>query len=210
MRLPRAKFPWAPPLRLDLMARVSASDLPGTWGFGLWNDPFSASFGLGGMAARLPALPNAAWFFYAGPPNWLALRDDHPAQGFLAAAFRAPRIPPLLLAPAGLFLPLLKIRPAARFARRLAGAVIGESAVLTPVDPTTWHAYTIQLTGEQATFAVDGAAIFTTPVAPRGPLGLVLWIDNQYATFPPSGQLSMGTSPNPAAWLELKDIRVEV
>src|SRR5437879_6259384 len=53
--LRRAGFPWQPPLRLALRARVSAAGLPGTWGFGLWNDPFGIGVGLGGGARRLPA-----------------------------------------------------------------------------------------------------------------------------------------------------------
>src|SRR5438093_12491321 len=38
--LPRGRFPWRPPLRLTVEARVSAS-LAGTAGFGFWNNPFS-------------------------------------------------------------------------------------------------------------------------------------------------------------------------
>jgi hypothetical protein len=57
---------------------------------------------------------------------------------------------------------------------------------------------------------VDGAEVYTTPVSPRAPLGLVLWIDNQYAAFPPSGKVRMGASENKeAAWMELEGIEVE-
>jgi hypothetical protein len=41
-------------------------------------------------------------------------------------------------------------------------------------------------------------------------LGLVLWIDNQYAAFPPTGRLRIGSLLNPeSAWLELADVEVE-
>ena len=64
--LPRSGFPWQPPLELSLEGRSSsAEDIPGTWGFGLWNDPFGLSLGLGGGTRRFPALPNCAWFFFA-------------------------------------------------------------------------------------------------------------------------------------------------
>jgi len=53
---------------------------------------------------------------------------------------------------------------------------------------------------------VDGAEILRTPLAPRGPLGLVLWIDNQYAAWRPDGRLGFGTLANPAAWLEIENI----
>ena len=35
--LQRKSFPWVPPLLLSLKMRASAANLPGTWGFGLWN-----------------------------------------------------------------------------------------------------------------------------------------------------------------------------
>ena len=94
----RSEFRWVPPIELRVTARVSERDLPGTWGFGWWNDPFSLQLGLGGTTRRLPALPNAAWVFCAAPPNYLALSDDHPAQGLLAATFSSPRLPAILLA----------------------------------------------------------------------------------------------------------------
>lgn len=206
---PRRKFYWRAPFRLALRARVSAADLPGTWGFGLWNDPFSVSLGLGGAAARLPALPNAAWFFYAGKPNYLAFKDNHPAQGLLAATFAAPRIPALLLAPGAAAAPLLAWPPAARLLRRLLGRFVGESGTLLQADPTAWHSYRLDWTAHQVTFSLDGVEISSTEVSPAGPLGLVLWIDNQYAAFPPSGKLRMGSSESvQPAWLELAGLEV--
>ncbi len=90
--LRRRSFPWNPPYQLSLRARASAGLIPGTWGFGVWNDPFGMGIlsQAGGM--RLPVLPNAAWFFFASPPNSLSLRDDLPAQGALAATYRSIRL----------------------------------------------------------------------------------------------------------------------
>jgi hypothetical protein len=175
----------------------------------LWNDPFSASLGLGGTTLRLPALPNAAWFFYAGPGNYLAFHDSHPAQGFLAATFSAPRIPSLLLAPGALALPMLAARPLARLLRRVASKLIDESGSRISIDATEWHTYQLEWGIERVKFFIDGAEIFAAPVSPRAPLGLVLWIDNQYAAFPPSGKVGMGTSANPeAAWLDLAGLEM--
>ncbi len=42
-------------------------------------------------------------------------------------------------------------------------------------------------------FAVDGQTVLETPISPRGPLGLVLWVDNQFAAFRPDGRLAFGT-----------------
>lgn len=209
MDQPRSAFPWQPPLRLELRARVSAEGLPGTWGFGLWNDPFSAGFGVSGMARQLPLLPNTAWFFYAGQPNYLALRDDHPAQGFLAAVFNAPKIPSLALAPGAIALPLLAAPPAARLLRRAARVLIREDAALVPAGAADWRAYRIDWRAEGVRFVVDDQEIFVTPHSPRGPLGLVIWLDNQYAAFPPSGRLRLGTSANPeGAWLDVEAVEV--
>ena len=202
-QLNRKEFPWKTPCSLEIKARVSAKALPGTWGFGFWNDPFAASQGLGGMLRRRPALPNAGWFFYASPPNYLAFQDDHPAQGFLAAFFSSPHLPALLMAPGLLALPLLTLRPAARLLRRLASSLIIEDSVLVPTDPTQWQAYRVELTAQSSRFFVNGKLISEFPQAPRGALGLVVWIDNQFAAFTPDGRLKSGTLPNPPSWLEI-------
>ena len=209
MAKPRRKFTWQAPVHLRLQARVSHPDLPGTWGFGFWNDPFSFNFGVGGAYRRLPAPPNTAWFFYAAPPNYLSLRDDLPAQGFLAATFRS-------LAWAG---PAARINGKisdrspllwfGRCFRRLARRVVPQAACQVAADATAWHTYEIAWKPKQVDFLVDGETILQTAVAPRGRLGLVLWIDNQYAAFHPRGTLAFGTSPSPhPAWLELNELSV--
>src|SRR5512140_3883341 len=55
----RSRYPYRAPVHMELEARVSSASLPGTWGFGLWNDPYGLSFIPGGGLVRLPALPNA-------------------------------------------------------------------------------------------------------------------------------------------------------
>lgn len=205
--LVRSKFPYQPPARLEARLRVSNNALPGTWGFGLWNDPFSFSMGLGGMGRRLPVLPNAAWFFYASAPNYLALRDDHPAQGLLAATFSSPCIPSWMLAPLGVGLPLLLLPTTARLLRRAARSLIKENAVLAQVDVTEWHTYRIEWQAEQARFWLDEQLLLQTGVSPRGRLGLVIWLDNQFLSFPPGGRLRAGTLACDAeAWLEIEEL----
>lgn len=208
--LPRARLPWQAPFTLALRARVSAEELPGTWGFGLWNDPFSFSLGLGGAARRFPALPNCLWFFYASPPNYLSFGDDLPAQGFLAATFRSPHIAPLLLALGGPALALGLTAPSARLLRRLLRAFIHQDAARISAAPlSAWHEYSLVWDRERAVFGIDGQAVFTTAVLPHGPLALVLWIDNQYAALPPGGRLASGSLALPqAAWLEIQALKV--
>jgi hypothetical protein len=207
--LARRAFHWQAPFALELRARVSAADLPGTWGFGAWNDPFSAGLGVGGTSARLPALPNAAWFFYASPPNHLAFHDGHPAQGFLAATFSAPRVPSALTIFGLPGMPMLALPASARLVRGLLARMLREDAAQLDLDVTAWHTYRMEWQEKSCRFEVDGRMVYETVVAPRGPLGLVIWVDNQYAALPPDGRLGYGTLPNLLpAWVEIEDLEV--
>jgi hypothetical protein len=202
-KTPRSRFPLRPPLHLSLSARASSRSIPGTWGFGLWNDPFGLSLGFGGNPFRLPALPNAVWFFGASEENYLSFRDDKPAQGFLAQTFRAPRFHPLLL-PAGLVLPFSR-----KVTRRLMRNVIAEDAVRLNIDTTQWHRYKLDWRKDRVSFEADDALVFESLVSPRAPLGLVIWIDNQFAAFTPEGKIGFGVLKNPEpAWLEIKDVEI--
>ncbi|RPI89353.1 MAG: hypothetical protein EHM40_20945 [Chloroflexi bacterium] len=228
-KLSRSQFALRAPLRLSLAARTSSKSIPGTWGFGVWNDPFGLSFGFGGNPWRLPALPNAAWFFGASNENYLSFRETGredlaptvAANGFLAQTFRSPRFHPLLI-PAGLALPFSR-----KLTRRLLGRVIGEDGInlssrrslapsgalenarYTELDITRWHRYSLDWRAERVSFEVDDVRAFESPVSPNPPLGLVIWIDNQYAAFTPEGKIGFGVLENPEpAWLEVKDIDV--
>jgi hypothetical protein len=51
--------------------------------------------------------------------------------------------------------------------------------------------------------------VFESAVSPHPPLGLVIWIDNQFAAFAPDGKIGFGVLENPEpAWLEIKEIDV--
>lgn len=208
LHLPRVRFRWHPPVQLDLEARVSASNLPGTWGFGLWNDPFAMPLGVRGSARRWPILPNAIWFFHASPRNALTLRDDVPPNGFLAATFSAPTWPGLALLPTLPALLGLLWPPSARWLRRLLRQFIRQDAVRLDHDVTTWHHHALRWFSDRAGFSVDGHVVFETTIVPRGRLGLVIWIDNQYAAFTPQGQVRFGLEATPPAWLEIRGLRI--
>lgn len=200
-RISRRKFPHYS-LTLSLSARVSSNNIPGTWGFGLWNDPFGMSLGFGGRPFRVPALPNAVWFFGASEENYLSF-SDKPGNGFLAQSFRSPRFHPLL-ASAGLALPFSR-----KLTRRLMSQVIAEDGVRLDVDPCQWHRYKFEWGPKRVLFEVDDTPVFESAVSPNPPLGLVIWIDNQYAAFTPEGKIGFGVLENPEpAWLEVKDLEV--
>ncbi len=232
-QLGRKQFPLHPPKSIRLFARTSSDSIPGTWGFGFWNDPFGLSLGLGGNPFRLPVLPNAVWFFNASDENYLSFQDplsvprrEIAANGFLAQTFRSPKFD-LRLFPAGLALPFSRKK-----ARRWLGKVIAEEGVqlwspeasrriqehtltgtrslgLHSVDPTQWHRYQIDWREKRVSFQVDDMLVLESSVSPHPPLGLVIWIDNQYAAFTPEGKIGFGVLENPEpAWLEIKDLEV--
>lgn len=209
MPLSRSHFPHQPPVRLQLEVYVSANDLPGTWGFGLWNDPFSLGFGMGGMTRALPVLPNAAWFFYGSSANFLSLREDLPASGFHAKVFHSPRFPGLVTLLALPIMPLVLIPTAARLMRRLARLLSREDAcqITTPV--TGWHRYELTWFDGEVSFYVDETDLFKSSLSPHGPLGLVIWMDNQYLRFDPSGKLAYGYEKiEDQQWLKIRKLSI--
>ncbi len=87
-RVARRDFPYHS-LDMRLKARVSSASVPGTWGFGVWNDPYRMAFGPGETVFSALTLPNAAWFFSSSDKSYLSFRDDKPGNGFLAQVFSA-------------------------------------------------------------------------------------------------------------------------
>jgi hypothetical protein len=205
-QLPRHQFPHRPErsrrISLSLRARTSSSSTAGTWGFGLWNEPFGLSLGFGGNPFRLPTLPNAVWFFYASPQNYLSFTDNKPAQGFLTQIFRSPKFHPLLIL-AGLALPFSR-----KLTRKLLSKVIGEDSSAISVDVTQWHRYRLEWEAMRTAWFVDDALVFESPVSPNAsrPLGVIIWIDNQYAAFTPEGKIAFGVLEGEEEWLEVEDI----
>jgi hypothetical protein len=199
-QLPRHKFPHRT-LSLSLRAKASSSSISGTWGFGLWNDPFGMSLGFGGTPFRLPTLPNAVWFFSASPQNYLSFTDDKPAQGFLAQTFksRGGVTPPLLAA--GLTLPFSRKK-----SRKLLSRVIDEDSATISIDVTQWHIYRLEWSPKRALWYVDDAPVFESPVSPNPPLGVIIWIDNQYAAFTPVGKIAFGVLEGEEEWLEIENL----
>ncbi|MHC1785422.1 MAG: hypothetical protein AB9891_22185 [Anaerolineaceae bacterium] len=204
--LPRSRFHWQAPLSMKCQARVSHTDLPGTWGFGFWNDPFNASLKIKGAGFRLPALPNTAWFFNASPENHLSLQTGRRACGFLAAVFRSPLIPSWAFLPAYILLPSLFIPSIARRMIKIAKEVILDEFLILNVNQTEWNTYRLDLFEERVDFYINNTLTSRTTAAPRGKLGALLWIDNQYAGITSNGNFQAGLLENSQpAWLEIKD-----
>jgi hypothetical protein len=76
------------------------------------------------------------------------------------------------------------------------------------VDASSWHDYKIEWQPSLCRFSVDDIPVLETPLAPSAPLGLVIWIDNQYAAWGPENRPGYGTLANPAAWMEIASLSI--
>jgi len=202
----RRHYPWLPGTVLRLRARFSHSpnQLLGTAGFGFWNAPFADP------TVRIPALPQATWFFFASAPTDLPLAPAGPGRGWFAATLDATRVPALALiplAPAVLLLNQIsglrrKIWPVVRQRLKISYAPIQSSM-------QEWHQYTLSWTTEGCSFLIDGLPLLQTPFSPAGPLGFVCWLDNQYLIATTRGRLSWGTLPTTSEqWLEVDGLSI--
>jgi hypothetical protein len=199
----RSRYPWHPSVTVSLRARISSRNLPGTWGFGLWNDPFGLSIGGGSELLRLPALPQSAWFFGASPRSYLSFRDDMPANGFFAQTLRSG---PAL---GGLIRAALALPFSPEVSRRLISRFVQEDGEQIDLQPERWHVYRIEWDEQEASFLLDDVLVFRSQTPALAPLGLVAWIDNQFAAFRPSEWPRWGLEATEhPAWLEIEGIRI--
>ncbi len=204
--LARRDFCWRPPLRLYLRARFShsADQLCGTAGFGFWNDPFLMS------GWRWPALPRALWFFFASPPSEMALTLTTPGWGWKAAVIDAARPAALRWLPlAPLLVPVLRSRTLHRRLWPHLQRDLGIAEAPVTGSLTAWREYEIVWGLQEVAFSVDGEIVLAGVPAPHGPLGLVLWIDNQYLVVHPSGRLRHGVlALAQTQWLEIGEVEI--
>ena len=198
--LPRRSYPWRAPIRLSLDARLTG-DARGTWGFGFWNAPYSP------LASRWPALPAAAWFFGNGSGNvaW----DIHSAPtGFKAATLDTRRIRARLLALcAPLLLLLMRSTSIFRFVWPWLTPWLGLSERMLSQD-NDWHHYELQWQPDRTTWLVDGIVVHQTPSAPHAPLGLCIWVDNQWLVAGPQSGFGWGVVPSQTT-LEIRELKIK-
>ena len=188
----RSQYPWLPNTRLRLRACFShdASQLCGTAGFGFWNAPF------GDPTVPWPTLPQAVWFFFGSPPNDLPLASTGAGRGWFAATLDATTPRAWSMAPLSPFVVLLNRWP--RFRQRIWPRVqqrlgISYAQLATPMNE--WHDYELVWRKEGCHFLIDDKTVLQTPRSPRGPLGFVCWIDNQFMAVTPNGRFRYGTLP---------------
>ncbi len=205
--LRRPDFLWQPPLEMTVRARFShpAGVLRGTAGFGFWNDPFMMT------GWRQPTLPRVIWFFYSSPPSNMKLALHTPGCGWKAGTLDAWRWPFFALLPtAPLAVPLMNVRPLYRLCWPLGQRAIHVSEAELPVEMTAWHTYTLRWLPQTAHFLIDGQPILDCRTPPRGPLGLVIWLDNQYMVVTPWGRFASGlVASDGEQWMEVSSLHVQ-
>jgi hypothetical protein len=183
-------FSWRPPARMTVTAQASApaDRLHGTAGFGFWNHPFVPG-------ERGVHLPQAVWFFFSSPPSNMRLARGVPGPGWKAATFDARRWSFLALLPtAPISLLLMRIPSLYNTLWPVGQRAIGVSEALLDGDLLAeTHTYTIDWRRGGTTFAVDERVVHEADTAPRGPLGFIAWMDNQYAIVTPQGHFGFGT-----------------
>lgn len=204
---PRRKFRWRPPLRFTVRAKFShpAGQLKGTAGFGFWNDPFLMT------GWRWPSLPRAVWFFYSSPPSNIKLDHTAPGFGWKAATIDAwtPRFG--LLAPlTPLAMPLMRFDALYQRLWPLGQQAITVNEAMVSASMTAWQTYRLDWLPERVRFWVNDDLILETNASPRGPLGFVMWFDNQYLVLTPWGKFGYGLVPSAQTqWMAINFMTID-
>lgn len=204
---PGGRFLWRPGTVLCLRARFSheSNRLRGTAGFGFWNAPY------GDPSRRRPVLPQAAWFFFGSEPNDLPFAPASPGRGWFAASLDAGTPAAIGVIP---FAPIvLALNQFAPIRRRLWPVIrrrLGIHSASVDADMTEFHEYRLDWLPDSVRFQVDGRVILVASPSPRGPLGFVCWLDNQYLVLTPRGRFRAGVLPVATEqWLEVDGLRLE-
>ena len=201
----RRHYLWQPGVSLSLRVRFShgVHELVGTAGFGFWNAPF------GDPTVPWPTLPKAVWFFYGSPPNDLPLAPQGTGQSWFAATLDATTARALMIAPLAPLVILLNRITAVR--RQLWPYIQHRLGIdFAPINETMtdWHDYRLEWQPAYCAFYVDGRLVLHTKQSPRGPLGFVCWLDNQFMVVQANGRFRWGTLPvTRSQWLEIENLQ---
>jgi hypothetical protein len=152
------------------------------------------------------------WFFYASPRNNLPLAPaGESGSGWFVATIDAGAPRALLAAPlAPVVLLLNQFKPLLRRVWSLVRPVLRISYQRLSLAMDDWRLYELDWLAHGCFFRVDGAPVLQTPHSPRGPLGFVAWIDNQYLVATPSGRFRWGAEPSQRGQtLTLRKLRLE-
>jgi hypothetical protein len=202
----RRGFLWRAGVSLQLEARFSHESglLRGTAGFGFWNAPFADP------TMKWPTLPQAVWFFYASPPSDLPLPVNGEGQGWFVGTIDAGTKTAVSTIPfAPIFLLLNRVRSFQLRFWPMIRRRLNISFKQLPYQMTEWHRYRLDWRSDGCLFYVDEVLVCQTAHSPRGPLGFVCWLDNQYLVLTRNGRFRWGTlSLTEPQWMEVKDLQI--
>ncbi len=141
----------------------------------------------------------------------MKLHADTPGWGWKAATIDASGWPFLALLPTvPLAVPLMHIRPLYRALWPIAQRAMRVSERLIHAPMAAWHVYHLEWGEQTAHFSVDGRTVLRCDTPPCGPLGLVIWLDNQLMVVTPQGEIRHGlVGKAETQWLEIDWLVVE-
>jgi hypothetical protein len=139
-----------------------------------------------------------------------------PGCGWKAASMDTMHLTALLWAPvAPLAVLLMNLRRIYGILWPPIQRVLKVREVALDVDMTQWYTYVLEWGVEQARFSVgrEGGAssspLLDAP-SPSGPLGFVMWLDNQYLVTTPWGKVRWGLLEVPGRqWMEIDSFVIE-
>jgi beta-glucanase (GH16 family) len=103
----------------------------------------------------------------------------------------------------------MNISPLYRLAWPLGQRAIKVSEALIHAPMTAWHTYQLEWHKTTARFSVDGQVIHACTTPPRGPLGFVMWFDNQYMVVTPWGRFASGLlGSGDTQWMEVSALSI--
>jgi hypothetical protein len=178
-------------------------DLVGTSGMGFWNDPFLMT------GWRWPSLPVVAWFMMTGRDSNMKVGNEN-GSGLKAQVISAwswsffLRLPLLLL---GLVLGRFLGR---NFFLDNFSRGIGLSEKTLSQGQSGWRNFRIDWTESGVEFFVDQKSVLRHSRPLTGPLGLVIWQDNQWLKFDPRQGVRWGTSKlDGSQTMKIRNIRLK-
>ena len=145
-----------------------------------------------------------------GVVHHATLDAEAPGNGWKASTLDATRLPFFLLLPtAPLAIPLMNIRSMYRILWPLGQRALGIHEATVEAPMTQWHSYEIDWAAKEARFKVNGQEILRCASSPRGPLGFVMWLDNQYAIATPWGSFGHGLlETHGKQWMEVQSLSI--
>jgi hypothetical protein len=117
----------------------------------------------------------------------------------------------LLVAAGSLCLPALMLPALGRRLRSLGRRFVHQDTAILPVNPVEWNSYQLDLGVEGVAFYVNANLAFETLVTPSSPLGVVIWLDNQYAAWTPDGRMRYGTlESSEPVYIEIAELNMQI